>query len=104
MTPSSVTQFITITFPISCPFDLDGAIQMRHLVIAKTGVVPASCSPRPSRKFTPRSYSPKCVEVEFSEVAHSPGHTRQGFLCRVSEVRRPTYIRVRSYAGRIMAP
>jgi hypothetical protein len=28
MTPSSVTQFITITFPISCPFGLDGAIQM----------------------------------------------------------------------------
>jgi hypothetical protein len=60
MTPSSVTQFITITFPISCPFDLDGAIQMRHLVIAETGVIPASCARRPSRKFTPRSYSPKC--------------------------------------------
>jgi len=68
MTPSSVTQFITITFPISCPFDLDGAIQMRHLVIAETGVIPASCARRPSRKFTPRSYSPKCVEGEFSEV------------------------------------
>jgi hypothetical protein len=38
MTPSSVTQFITITFPISCPFELDGAIQMRHLVIAETGL------------------------------------------------------------------
>src|SRR5215203_2051126 len=68
MTPSSVTQFITITFPISCPFDLDGAIQMRHLVIAETGVIPDSCSRRPSRKFTPRSYSPKCVEWGFCEL------------------------------------
>jgi hypothetical protein len=28
MTPSSVTQFVTITFPISCPFGFDSTIQM----------------------------------------------------------------------------
>jgi hypothetical protein len=60
MTPSSVIQFITITFPISCPFSLDGAIRMRRLAIAETGVIPASCSRRPSRKSTRRCYSPKC--------------------------------------------
>src|SRR5215217_9713772 len=26
-------------------------------------------------------YSPKCVEEKFSEVPHSPGPMRQGFLC-----------------------
>ena len=29
----------------------------------------------------------------FSEVPHSPGPIRQGFLCRVSEVRGLAYIR-----------
>jgi hypothetical protein len=62
MTPSSAIQFITIIFPICCPFDLDGAIQMRRVVLAETGAIPASCSRRPSRKFTRWSYSPYCVE------------------------------------------
>jgi hypothetical protein len=31
----------------------------------------------------------------FSEVPHSPGPMQQGFLCRVSEVRCPMYIRLR---------
>jgi len=43
----------------------------------------------------PRPYSPECVELEFSEVPHSPGPMRQHFLCRVSEVHSPLYIRLR---------
>jgi hypothetical protein len=30
-------------------------------------------------------YSPECVEGEFSEVPHSSGPMRQGFLCKVLE-------------------
>jgi hypothetical protein len=30
---------------------------------------------------TPGDYSPECVEGFFSEVEHSPGPMRQGFLC-----------------------
>jgi hypothetical protein len=33
-------------------------------------------------------------EDEFSEVPHSPGPMRQHFLCRVSGVRGPMYIRL----------
>jgi len=38
-------------------------------------------------------YSPECVEWGFSEVPHSPGPMRQGFLCRVLGMRSPAYIR-----------
>jgi hypothetical protein len=39
-------------------------------------------------------YSPECVELEFSEVPHRPDPMRQRFLCRVSKMRSPAYIRV----------
>jgi hypothetical protein len=59
MTPSSVTQFITITLPISRPFGLGGVIQMRRLVIVETEVIPASCFHYPSQKSTHLPYSSK---------------------------------------------
>jgi hypothetical protein len=40
-------------------------------------------------------YSPNCVEGLFSEVPPRPDPMRQGFLCRVSEMRSLMYIRLR---------
>jgi hypothetical protein len=36
-----------------------------------------------------KGYSRNFVLTEFSEVPHSPGPMRQGFLCKVSEVCSP---------------
>jgi hypothetical protein len=44
-------------------------------------------------------YLPECVEWVFSEVRHSPHPMLQSFLCRVSDVRSPAYIRHLSRPG-----
>jgi hypothetical protein len=48
-------------------------------------------------RTSPFGHSRKFALKDFSEGAHNPGPMRQAFLCRVSEMRSPMYIRTRKY-------
>src|SRR5215207_7534544 len=70
---------VTLSFPVGshrgiCADCINTLVQHKGTKTAR----------RRSRRTT-EAYAPECVEGVFSEVEHSPGPLRQGFLCRVSE-------------------